>query len=98
MAGVTRRDLFRILGVQAASLYAQMATRNAKPVPRGKFSGLPFHAKFTDVARQAGLTGVSISGHADHNDYIVESLSGGCAFLDYDNDGWLDVLVLSSSR
>ncbi|HXA52954.1 MAG TPA: VCBS repeat-containing protein, partial [Candidatus Acidoferrum sp.] len=96
---MTRRDLFSLLGAQAASLYAQgMASRNAKAAPRGKFSGLPFHAKFTDIARQAGLTEVSVAGHADHNDYIVEGLSGGAAFFDYDHDGWLDVLVLCGSR
>jgi hypothetical protein len=75
-----------------------MASRGARPAPRGKFSGLPFHANFTDVARRAGLNGISAGGHADRNDYIIESMSGGAAFLDYDNDGWLDILVLSGSR
>lgn len=75
-----------------------MASRVVKPSPRGKPSGLPFQARFTDIAAQAGLKEISVSGHTDRNDYITESMSCGAAFLDYDNDGWLDILVLSGSR
>jgi hypothetical protein len=50
------------------------------------------------VASQAGLKEVVVWGHPDHNDYIVESMGCGAAFLDYDNDGWLDIFVLSGSR
>src|SRR5690349_10837764 len=75
-----------------------MASRSVKPAPRAKPSGLPFHARFTDVARQAGLKEIVVAGHQDHKDYIVGSMSGGVAFFDYDNDGWLGVLVLSGSR
>jgi enediyne biosynthesis protein E4 len=75
-----------------------MASRSVKPAPRAKPSGLPFHAHFIDVARQAGLKETVVAGHQDHNDYIVECMSCGVAFFDYDNDGWLDILVLSGSR
>ena len=67
-------------------------------MPRGKPSGLPFNARFTDVAREAGLTQPSIYGGVDTKRYIVEVVGCGVAFLDYDNDGWLDVLVLSGTR
>ncbi len=75
-----------------------MASRGVKPAPRGKPSGLPFHARFTDVARQAGLTRAVVAGHADRADYITEAMSCGAAFFDYDNDGWLDILLLTGSR
>jgi enediyne biosynthesis protein E4 len=75
-----------------------MASRSVKPAPRAKPSGLPFHAHFIDVARQAGLKETVVAGHQDHNDYIFECMSCGVAFFDYDNDGWLDILVLSGSR
>jgi enediyne biosynthesis protein E4 len=75
-----------------------MASRSVKPAPRAKPSGLPFHAHFIDVARQAGLKEPVVAGHQDHNDYIFECMSCGVAFFDYDNDGWLDILVLSGSR
>jgi hypothetical protein len=100
--GFTRRGLLALAGGTAGRLLAQqslgMASRGVKAAPRGRRSGLPFHARFTDVARQAGLSGLSIGGHADRTDYIIETMSCGAAFLDYDNDGWLDILVLSGSR
>ena len=64
-----------------------MASRGVKPQPRGKPSGLPFHARFTDVAAHAGLRAPIIYGPPDHLDYILESMGCGVAFLDYDNDG-----------
>ena len=87
------------MALPAALLRGQgMASRGVRAAPRGKRSGLPFHARFTDVARQAGLNQTVVCGHPDHNDYIIECMSCGAAFLDYDNDGWLDILVLSGSR
>ena len=75
-----------------------MASRGVRPQPRGKPSGLPFHARFTDVAARAGLRAPVIFGPEDRMDYILESMGCGVAFLDYDNDGWLDVLLLSGTR
>ena len=62
-----------------------------KPQPRGKPSGLPFHARFTDVAAQAGLTQPIVYGGVDAKSYILETVGCGVAFFDYDNDGWLDI-------
>lgn len=97
----TRRSVLALLALPGIRLYGQdhgMASRKVQAPPRGKPSGLPFHARFTDVARQAGLHQVVVCGHPDRNDYIIESMSCGAAFLDYDNDGWLDIFVLSGSR
>jgi len=75
-----------------------MASRGVKPTPRGKPSGLPFHARFTDVAAAAGLHAPIVYGGVERKDYIVETMGCGCAFLDYDNDGWLDIFVLCATR
>lgn len=99
MASLTRRILFNLLALPAARLLGQgVATRGVRAAPRGKPSGLPFNAKFTDVAQQAGLKEIVVAGHSDRCDYIVETMSCGCAFVDYDNDGWLDIVVLTGSR
>jgi len=51
--------------------------------------------EFTDVSAQAGI-------HFKHNTgafgkkYLPETLGAGCAFLDYDNDGWQDILLVNS--
>ncbi len=75
-----------------------MSVRTVKAAPRSKPSGRPFLARFTDIALEAGLRHPTIYGPVDHKDYIIETMGCGCAFLDYDNDGWMDVLVLSGSR
>ena len=54
---------------------------------------LGFH--FTDVTASAGL-------HFKHNNgayggkLLPETLGSGCAFLDYDADGWQDILLVNS--
>jgi len=75
-----------------------MASRGVSQQPRGKPSGLPFHARFSDVGAAAGLREAVICGPVGHTDYILESMGCGLAFLDYDNDGWLDLFVLSGTR
>ncbi|MCU1328500.1 MAG: ASPIC/UnbV domain protein [Bryobacterales bacterium] len=98
---MTRRQ---ILSLPALVLAAKaqnpggMASRGVTPVPRGEPSGLPFNAKFVNVAREAGLTAPVIYGDEGRDDYILESMGCGVAFVDYDNDGWLDVVVLTGQR
>jgi hypothetical protein len=75
-----------------------MSSRGVTPVPRAKLSGLPFHASLHDVAAKAGLTAPVIYGGVETNAYILEAIGCGAAFIDYDNDGWLDILLLSGSR
>jgi enediyne biosynthesis protein E4 len=56
-------------------------------------SSLGFH--FTDVTATAGI-------HFKHNNgayggkLLPETLGSGCAFLDYDGDGWQDILLVNS--
>jgi hypothetical protein len=39
-----------------------------------------------------------IYGGIEKKDYIIETVGCGVAFLDYDNDGWLDIFILSGTR
>lgn len=87
-----------MVSTSTVALSQGVMTRNLKPLPRGKPSGLPFNARFTDVGMQAGLTHPTIYGGISHKNYIVETVGCGVAFLDYDNDGWLDVFVLCGTR
>jgi enediyne biosynthesis protein E4 len=51
--------------------------------------------EFTDVTAQAGI-------HFKHNSgafgkkYLPETMGSGACFLDYDNDGWQDILLVNS--
>jgi hypothetical protein len=75
-----------------------VSSRGVRPQPRGKPSGRPFQSRFTDVAKEAGLTAPVIYGPADHKNYIIEVVGCGVACFDFDNDGWLDLFVLSGTR
>ena len=98
MTFLTRREFLWLTSASTMALSQGVMTRNLKPTPRGKASGLPFNSRFTDIAEQAGLTHPIIYGGINQKNYIVETVGCGVAFLDYDNDGWLDVFVLCGTR
>ncbi len=88
-----------LLGAAASAAWGQgVATRQVKPQARVKSAAPPFAARFTDVAQAAGLRAPVIYGGVTRKDYILEAIGCGCAFVDYDNDGWVDIFVLSGQR
>ena len=102
---MTRRQVLSLAGGALGAMsplaraqFGGMASRGVKPVPRGKPSGRPFHARLVNVAHEAGLHSPVIYGGIDHTDYVLESMGCGAAFLDYDNDGWLDIVMLTGRR
>jgi enediyne biosynthesis protein E4 len=59
-------------------------------------AGLPDEGvRFTDVTQSAGIKFKHNSGRAGKK-YLPETLGSGVAFLDYDDDGWPDVLFINS--
>src|SRR2546430_12648466 len=100
----SRRRFVRLGGGAALSLRVNpmlaqgVSPHTAKPLPRSAAFGRPFNAHFVDVAATAGLDAPVIYGGVDSKKYIVESTGCGCAFIDYDNDGWMDLFVLSGTR
>ncbi|MBS1786380.1 MAG: CRTAC1 family protein [Acidobacteria bacterium] len=51
--------------------------------------------EFTDITAQAGIKFRHNNG-AYGKKYLPETTGSGCAFLDYDNDGWQDALLINS--
>jgi hypothetical protein len=53
--------------------------------------------QFRDITSQAGI-------HFTHNNaafgkkYLPETMGPGCAFIDYDNDGWPDILLINGEN
>ena len=56
-------------------------SRSVKPQPRGKPSGIPFHARFTDIAAASGPRAPVIYGGVDRKHYILETVGCGVRVL-----------------
>jgi hypothetical protein len=50
---------------------------------------------FTDVTQAAGIRFKHVNG-ATGKKYLPETMGAGAAFLDYDGDGWQDILLVNS--
>lgn len=60
----------------------------------GLIKGSAIGAHFTDITEKAGINFKHVS--SPEKKYIVESMSGGVALFDYDNDGYLDIYFVNS--
>jgi enediyne biosynthesis protein E4 len=67
----------------------------ARPLPPGMKAP---EVRYQDVAAQAGLVGVNVSGAQRHKQYIVETTGTGVAIFDYDNDGLPDIFLVNADR
>jgi hypothetical protein len=65
---------------------------NGSPFPAASQALSPPH--FVDVTRQAGIRFVHNTG-AFGKKYLPETMGAGCAFIDYDNDGKPDILLIN---
>ena len=52
---------------------------------------------FSDVTEEAGITFRHFDGRQGDR-YFVETIGSGCAFLDYNNDGHLDLYLVSANN
>ena len=96
---ITRRSFVILSAYSSAHVLAQdMQGRSVKPQARATPSGRPFGAYFTDVGHKAGLDFPVIYGDPNSTSYILEAVGCGCAFFDYDNDGWMDIFVLNGRQ
>jgi enediyne biosynthesis protein E4 len=55
------------------------------------------HIQFRDITAQAGIRFVHNNG-AFGKKYLPETMGPGCAFIDYDNDGWPDILLVNGEN
>ena len=71
------------------ALNAAFASRNLFGMPPA-----PLGFSFADVTAAAGIQFQHNSG-AFGGKFLPETLGSGCAFLDYDNDSWQDILLVN---
>src|SRR3954469_25488026 len=55
----------------------------------------PPAVEFRNIAASAGLTHVIPNGGVKSKQQIIETTGSGAAFIDYDNDGLLDIFLVS---
>src|SRR5258708_4561806 len=68
-----------VVGLLPVALFAQVQTGNVH---------------FTEITQSAGIHFVHNNG-AFGSKYLPETLGSGCAFIDYDNDGYPDILLIN---
>ena len=88
-------NISRAAGVVALCLSLPLIMWTAE---QQTLSGRPFTAWFVDVAKTAGLIIPQICGDEDKKRDIHEIPGTGVAFLDFDNDGLLDIFLVNGSR
>jgi hypothetical protein len=77
--------------------YSQLLRLNALSANAGVQASLESPGfRFTDVTGQAGIQFQHNSG-AFGGKFLPETLGSGCAFLDYDRDGWQDILLINGA-
>jgi len=87
-----RRDFLRYLAGSAAAASVSPILRATIPAAENPTQNSPF----SEVpASASGITFVHTSGHSSQK-FLPESTGPGCAFLDYDNDGWMDIYLVNS--
>jgi hypothetical protein len=91
-----RREFLRLSGL---SLLFGAGARYSLPAwAEEAASASPLGYALNDVAAKAGLDFLQVCGGDKAKKYILETTGSGVAFLDYDNDGWLDILLINGSR
>jgi enediyne biosynthesis protein E4 len=101
---MNRRDLLRMLlaggagvAIGGGAYYEYRKHSSPRGISRhlSKAGGAAFPVQLTDVTREAGILFEHNNG-AFGKKYLPETMGSGCAFFDYDNDGWLDILLVNS--
>jgi hypothetical protein len=83
-------------GMSSGGIHAPVKDALARPITAGGFvDGAP--VVFIDATHQAGLDKFHHRMGTPKKTTILETNGSGVAFLDYDNDGWMDIFLLNGS-
>jgi hypothetical protein len=90
MRKLTRRDWVKGFGIATTRCLLNPF------LARSGLSGITAKPLFVEVPSSAsGITWRHVNGRSAEY-YLPETTGAGCAFLDYDNDGWMDIYLLNS--
>jgi hypothetical protein len=85
---LTRRGFLSSLVAGGALLFPRLPVFGTEP-SRFPFEEIP--------PEKSGIRWVHTSGKSPEK-YLPESSGPGCAFLDFDNDGWMDIYLVNSGK
>jgi len=96
-AGVTATLIYltHLAFPQRTSPARQQRATTARASPQGKST--QSNLSFTDVTRAAGID-FHLTCGGPNKLYIMDSMCGGVAVFDYDNDGWMDIFLVNGSE
>jgi hypothetical protein len=86
-SGISRRDLLKGLGSFGAALSTTRYTREG---------GAAASVNFVDVASAAGI-GFRHDNAASPEKFLIETMGGGCGWIDYNQDGLFDLYLVNSA-
>src|SRR5204863_5709274 len=96
----SRRNFLRVVGAQlgfscglalGGTSFLRGAARLLIPSPDKR-------ALFEEIAAsRSGITWQHVNGRSPEY-YLPETTGAGCAFFDYDSDGWMDIYLVNSGR
>jgi hypothetical protein len=85
-----------VLTQAAAPTNKNSPANPAASAPQPKVKASAARPLFIDVTREARID-FRLTCGGRQKLYIVETMCGGAAALDYDNDGWMDILLVDGS-
>jgi enediyne biosynthesis protein E4 len=92
----SRRQFLQRLGI-AGFCSSAFRLRSWLAGPPGK-GGSPAPGLFDAIPpAKSGIAWRHVNGRSPQA-YLPETTGAGCAFLDYDNDGWMDIYLVNSGR
>src|SRR6266568_6693218 len=94
LRNLSRRELLRQLltacgGVACTPSFAQSLRALPSPAAAPWFEEVPAAKSGIQWAHTAGKSAMK---------YLPETSGAGCAFLDFDNDGWMDIYLVNSGK
>src|SRR5690242_21826562 len=101
---ISRRRWLQLLGLSgfgsafaSVGLHARtkLLPQTKPPLVFGELASLP---AFEEIpSDKSGITWKHVAGLSPEM-YMPETVGPGCAFLDYDNDGWMDIYLVRSEE